>query len=170
MDIIISFGLFFLWTLLVYSMHRAAHIKNQYNLLRKIHLSHHKINYLERDNRRFKWYYMLFYFGSIYASLDVILMLTLPAFVVYFLYPRLGIYIIAFHYVYEVFLSEGALDHNPNITGKATRYFAWGKYHLTHHSDSRYNYGLMITLWDWVFKTRKKSNNSRHTVKTQLKA
>jgi sterol desaturase/sphingolipid hydroxylase (fatty acid hydroxylase superfamily) len=109
---------------------------------------------MNSNNRKFKWYYLFFYFGSIYATLDVLFMLTLPALIVYFIYPPLGIYILVLHYLYEVFLSEGALDHNPAIRGATTRFFAWGQYHLHHHRTWMSNYGLIITLWDNVFRTK----------------
>lgn len=146
-------GLFLLWTFLVYLMHRLAHIRHKHNLFHAIHLSHHKIDYLNANNRKFKWYYFFFYFGSLNATLDVLIMLTLPAFIVYFIYPPLGIYILIFHYLYEVLLSEGALDHNPAIKGRITSFFAWGEYHLTHHKTWVSNYGLVITFWDTIFKT-----------------
>ncbi len=149
------FGLFLLWTLIAYFMHRIAHFRHRLNPLYYIHLAHHKINYLTED-RKFKWYYLLFYFGSIRETLDILLILTLPAIFLFALFPRLGIYLLAYHYLYEAFLSEGLLDHNPRIHGKVTKFFSWGEYHLTHHRTWKYNYSLMITLWDHVFGTLKK--------------
>lgn len=153
MSVLQFIAFFLLWTLIVYWMHRLAHIRIWYNFLYYFHLAHHKINYFRQSNLKFKWYYLFFYFGSLRASLDVICMLTIPAFIVYFIYPKIGIYILIFHYIYEVFFSEGLLDHNSNITGTSTKLFAWGKYHLVHHKKWNYNFSLMITLWDWVFKT-----------------
>jgi len=147
-------SLFLLWTLMVYWMHRLARIKSQYNFLYKLHLAHHKINYQKEANLKFRWYYLFFYFGSIRASLDVFFMLTIPAFLIYLIDSRVGIFILIFHYLYEVFLSEGLLDHNPKITGRITHFFSWGKYHLTHHKKWGYNFSLMITIWDWVFRTQ----------------
>jgi len=146
--------LFLLWTLCIYFMHRIAHIKHRLNFLHTIHLNHHRINYW-KEGYRFRWYYLFFYFGSIYASLDVFFMLTVPALFVFLIYPKVGIYILLFHYFYEVFLSEGILDHNPKIKGKITKFFAWGDYHLTHHKNWKKNYSLIITLWDYVFRTIK---------------
>lgn len=153
-NILIFIILFMFWTLLIYAIHRLAHLRHKYNPLYKLHLYHHKINYLSSENRRFKWYYIFFYFGGIYETLDVLCMLTIPAVIVYIVSPTIGLYVLILHYLYEVFLSEGTLDHNPRITGKVTNVFAWGKYHLTHHRYWRYNYSLIITLWDWVFQTR----------------
>ncbi len=154
-------GLFLLWTLFIYCLHRLAHYRNKFNLLYKIHLYHHKVDYYNEANRKFHWYYLFFYFGGIRETLDVIFMLTLPAVFIYLLFPQYGIYILAFHYLYEVFLSEGALDHNPRIRGPATRFFSWGQYHLIHHKTWKFNYSLIITLWDYVFYTMKKPSNSK---------
>ena len=67
--------------------------------------------------------------------------------------PKAGRPLLAFHYIYEVFLSENQLDHNPKITGRVTRWFAWGDFHLQHHVHPKQNIGLMITLWDRLFGT-----------------
>lgn len=147
---------FFLWTMLVYLMHRVAHIKRRYNPFHWIHMAHHRINYWKPENRVFRWYYFLFFFGSIQATIDVVLILTIPAVTVCLIYPATGVYILVFHYIYEVFFSEGVLDHNPRIKGTVTRFFAWGDYHLWHHKNWKYNYGLMITLWDSIFGTKHK--------------
>jgi sterol desaturase/sphingolipid hydroxylase (fatty acid hydroxylase superfamily) len=153
-NILLFILLFMIWTLLVYIVHRLAHIRHRFNFLYHLHLYHHKINYLSAENRQFRWYYILFYFGGVYETLDVVCMLTIPALIVYSIFPVLGVYLLLLHYAYEVFLSEGTLDHNPEIRGKVTKVFAWGKYHLAHHKSWKYNYSLIITLWDWVFQTR----------------
>ena len=154
-NIFLFVTLFLLWTLLVYLMHRLAHIRHRANVLYYFHVAHHKVDYLKERNRKFKWYYLLFYFGGIRETLDVILILTIPLLIVCFIYPPLAVFLIGFHYIYEVFLSEGLLDHNPSVKGKVTQFFSWGNYHLTHHKTWRYNFSLMITLWDYVFKTKK---------------
>lgn len=158
LKITIILSLFLLWTLLVYLMHRLAHVRHTFNFLYKIHIYHHKIDYFKKENRRFKWYYMLFYFGGVYETLDVLFILTMPLLFIYILLPNLTIYLVIFHYLYEVFLSEGMLDHNPNVNGKITTVFSWGSYHLIHHKTWKYNYSLMITIWDRVFKTTKEIN------------
>ena len=159
-DFIATSLLFLAWTLLVYAMHRIAHWKIKGNFLRALHLAHHKVDYSNEINRRLKWYNLFFYFGSLNATLDVIMMLTLPAVMIFLLYPRLGAYILVFHYLYEVFLSEGVLDHNPKINGFVTKYFSWGDYHLEHHKRWNCNYSLMVTVWDRVFRTYRTPSKS----------
>jgi sterol desaturase/sphingolipid hydroxylase (fatty acid hydroxylase superfamily) len=155
LQIINFMGLFLLWTLIVYGLHRLSHIKHKFNFLYFIHIHHHRVNYSNASERKFNWRYLLFFFGSFYESLDVLITMTLPALVLYFIFPAYGAYILVFHYLYEVFLSENQLDHNPNISGVITNYFSWGKYHLKHHKDVRCNYSLIIPLWDFVFGTQK---------------
>jgi len=117
-NLLIAAGLVLLWTLQIYILHRLAHIRHPLNFLYHIHISHHKINYLKEENRQFKWYYFFFYFGGILETVDVLVTITIPAIIVYFIYPPVGVYILIFHYLYEVFFSEGVLDHNPAIKGK----------------------------------------------------
>jgi len=149
------FFVFMLWTFLIYFMHRLAHVKHKLNFLYFIHRHHHRVNYLSSKLRSFNWRHFLFYFGSIHESIDVLIMMTLPAILLCLLFPPYGLYILIFHYLYEVFLSESQLDHNPKITGAITNYFSWGKYHLYHHKNIQFNYSLIITFWDLIFKTRK---------------
>jgi len=139
-------------------MHRLAHSKHRLNFIHRIHLYHHKINYLDGGAPKFKWHFLFFYFGF-YETIDIVLILTLPAIFVYLLYPTTGVYLLIFHYFYEVLFSEGVLDHNPKITGKITRFFAWGEYHLTHHRYWKYNFGLLITFWDFIFGTQDKNKS-----------
>src|ERR1700744_2338404 len=132
--------LFLLWTFIVYVLHRLSHIKHKFNFLYFIHRYHHRVDYSIQNRRKFDWRYLLFYFGDFYESLDVICTMTLPAFILYLIFSKYGVYLLAFHYLYEVFLSEGQLDHNPRITGAITKYFSWGEYHLKHPKNVRYNY------------------------------
>ena len=162
MSFLIFLGLFLLWTLLVYFLHRLAHFRHKRNPLYRIHICHHRVNYFKEENRKFRWCYLLFYFGGLNETLDVLLVLTLPALVVYFIYPPTGVYILCFHYFYEVFFSEGLLDHNPKVKGGITKFFSWGQYHLTHHRTWKYNYSLIITLWDYVFSTKKRITPLRY--------
>jgi sterol desaturase/sphingolipid hydroxylase (fatty acid hydroxylase superfamily) len=103
----------------------------------------------------------LFYFGGVLETVDVLVTITIPAIIVYFIYPPVGIYILIFHYLYEVFFSEGVLDHNPAIKGRITAIFAWGDYHLSHHKNWNCNYGLLLTCWDHLFNTVKSPAKAR---------
>ncbi len=145
---------FLLWTFCSYWIHRCAHIHSHKNPLWLVHVAHHRIPYFKvQPVRKPALGQYFFWLGDLLTSLDVIMALTLPIVVITFIWPEYGIPLLIFHYFYEVYLSEGVLDHNGRLTGNITRYFAWGSYHLYHHADLNKNYGLMITLWDKVFGT-----------------
>lgn len=144
---------FLLWTLAIYWLHRLSHMRARWNPLWRIHRAHHRHPYLRRYEpagwpRAGQWFLWL---GDWESSLDVIVQMTIPLLVIAWIWPDVGVPLLVFHYLYELFLSESQLDHNPKITGRATRYFAWGDFHLHHHINPKHNYGLMITLWDRVF-------------------
>lgn len=147
---------FLLWTLASYALHRLAHVKSPYNPLFKIHLAHHKAEYGKEKNYDFKWpgwRSFVLWFGDLQSTLDVWITLIIPAIVVSILFTQTHFTVLIGVYLYEVFLSEHNLDHNPEITGPITRVLAIGQYHLTHHHYPKYNYGLYLTLWDIVFIT-----------------
>ena len=58
-----------------------------------------------------------------------------------------GYPIFIFHYIYEL------LEHNTSLSGKITKYFAVGQFHLEHHRKANTNFGFTITLWDHLFGT-----------------
>jgi sterol desaturase/sphingolipid hydroxylase (fatty acid hydroxylase superfamily) len=151
-------GTFLLWTLAIYWIHRLSHIHSRRNPLWRVHVAHHQINYLgslDPIDPLPKYLKYLFWFGSWKTTLDVVMVLTLPLVAIACFVPQYGILLLILHYFYEVFLSEGTLDHNPRIKGPVTKVFAWGHYHLLHHKNLKVNYGLLITLWDVVFGTAK---------------
>ncbi len=138
----------------MYLLHRLSHVKHRLNPLWKIHRAHHKVPYLSEDRELLPQpAQFLFWLGSWRLSLDVIIVMTLPLLVLTWFFPTQGLILLVFHYLYEVFLSEALLDHNPRIRGSLTRVFAWGHYHLYHHMNLKRNYGLVVTWWDWLFGT-----------------
>jgi sterol desaturase/sphingolipid hydroxylase (fatty acid hydroxylase superfamily) len=149
------FATFMVWTLLMYWMHRGSHLNHRRNPLWWVHTAHHRIPYLSRPpvSKLPTWPQFLWWLGSWRASMDVVLVMTLPLLLIALVVPQYGVPLLVFHYLYEVFFSEYLLDHNPRIRGAITRYFAWGDYHLHHHAHPRRNFGLLITFWDRVFGT-----------------
>jgi len=142
---------FLIWSLYSYIIHRIAHIPNKKNPLLKIHVVHHRVEY--DDSILPSWPNFFFWFGSWRASLDVWITLTLPVVVIAIIDPIPGLILLAFHYFYEIFFASNVIDHNPNIKGKITKFFAIGQYHVKHHEVYRSNYGFFITLWDHLFGT-----------------
>jgi hypothetical protein len=140
------------WTALAYGIHRLAHHKVRWNRLALVHRAHHEPAYLLRP-RPLRWQHLLFWFDTPAETLDVWFTLTLPALLIAALLPAQGPALLFFHYIYEVLLSDGRLDHNPAIDGPITRVLACGSYHLEHHRNPARHYGLILTLWDHVFRS-----------------
>ncbi|WP_068716447.1 sterol desaturase family protein [Vibrio tritonius] len=156
MEIVLKvIGYFFLWTLYSYICHVIAHVRFKYNFLQYFHMKHHAYNY--DDTFWPPWHDYFFWFGDFRSSMDVYFTFTLPLIVLTFFDPVPGAILLAFHYVYEVFLSRTVLDHNPKITGKITRFIPIGSFHLKHHTNVRCNFSFYITLWDYLFKTDEKA-------------
>jgi sterol desaturase/sphingolipid hydroxylase (fatty acid hydroxylase superfamily) len=146
---------FLAWTFLVYWMHRLSHIHHRHNPLWQLHRAHHMIPYLSQPTGSAapKIGQFFLWLGTWRTSLDVFLVMTMPAVFIAFFLPRFGIPVLVFHYCYEIFCSEYSLDHNPKVQGWLTRIFAWGDFHLFHHMMPKRNFSLIITLWDRVFFT-----------------
>ena len=146
---------FLSWTLMTYWLHRLAHIHSHKNPLWRLHRAHHKVPYLSAPTGSIwpKPGQFVLWLGNWRTSLDVIVLMTVPAILITLVFPRYGIPLLIFHYFYELFCSEYALDHNPKISGTVTKYFAWGDFHLYHHIAPKRNFGLMVTFWDRVFGT-----------------
>lgn len=142
---------FLLWTLYSYTIHYIAHQDFKYNFLRVCHLKHHEYRY-----ENLKWppfHDFFFWFGNWKGTLDVWITFTLPLIALLFIEFEVALCLLAFHYVYEVFLSRDILDHNPNIKGRITNFIPIGVYHMKHHRNFRQNYAFFVTLWDMLFGT-----------------
>lgn len=145
-------GVFLLWTFIIYWMHRLAHVRAPFNPLYRIHQGHHQQKY-DGTRQGFKIEYLWWNFGELRLAVDIIITQTIPLLILTWFFPSQGLVLLVFHYLYEVFLSEDYLDHNIHIQGDVTRFFAWGRFHMTHHHKPKYNYCLMVTLWDFLFRT-----------------
>jgi sterol desaturase/sphingolipid hydroxylase (fatty acid hydroxylase superfamily) len=146
---------FVLWTLYSYSIHVVAHMNFKWNFLRPLHLKHHSYRY-----SGIRWpplHDYFFWFGTWKGTLDVWITFTLPLLVLWFFEREVATVLLAFHYIYEVFLSRDILDHNPNIVGKITNVIPIGAYHYRHHSNYKCNYSFYICLWDHLFGTFEKN-------------
>ncbi len=144
---------FLLWTFWMYWIHRFVH-SGKIRFLKKNHAAHHAINYF-KENQKFDPLTLCFWFGNWRASLDVLVSMTLPLLIIVLLIGGNSWYLLLFHYFYEALLSEYILDHNKHIKGRLTKVFAWGEFHLKHHQNVKCNYGLLVCVWDYIFKTVK---------------
>ena len=118
---------FLIWSLYAYGMHVLAHYNPRRNPLFKIHKAHHLIKYHQLNKPSLPtWQNYLLWFGGLRESLDVWLTLILPALILALLLPSTGGVLLLLVYLYEVFLSETVLDHNPKIGGILQPYLLGG--------------------------------------------
>jgi sterol desaturase/sphingolipid hydroxylase (fatty acid hydroxylase superfamily) len=61
-------------------------------------------------------------------------------------------WISVFYYLWAALVQE-TIEHNPKFN--IYPYLTSGKWHLIHHRDTTYNYGLFFPIWDILFKTHK---------------
>jgi sterol desaturase/sphingolipid hydroxylase (fatty acid hydroxylase superfamily) len=152
-------ALFLLWTLAEYFLHRFMHINHSLNIFFHIHRHHHNIpieKLTAKTNRWPKFSYFFFWFDNLYETIEIVFGETIPALIIYYFDPECGIYILIFHYVYELLATDSLLEHNPEIKEKSViKYFAVGQFHLEHHRRANKNFGFTITLWDHLFGTYK---------------
>jgi sterol desaturase/sphingolipid hydroxylase (fatty acid hydroxylase superfamily) len=143
---------FLVWTLWSYAVHVAAHSRlAAFRPLRRVHRAHHAVRY--GPNRWPTWPTYLLWFGSWRATLDVLITFTAPLIGLSLVAPRIGVPLLVFHYIYEVFLAGSVLDHNPVITGPITQVVAIGAFHMRHHASPSCNFGFYVTAWDRLFRT-----------------
>jgi len=149
-EILLFATMFMVWLGMAYGIHRLAHWSTPWNLLHRLHAVHHQPGYL-RQTRRLRWHHFLLCFGSVSETLDIWFTLTLPLLLISLVLPVQGAMLLVFHYLYEIFCSDSQLDHNPSLSCPLTRVFAWGDYHLRHHSNPTGNFGLILTFGDHLF-------------------
>jgi len=144
---------FLIWTLIAYCIHRAAHIRSKANLLWYIHKAHHQKDYKNQRPSWPQWYEYFFCFGTTRRTLDIWIVFVIPLIVVTTVVGGKSWTLLPLYYLYEVFLADTVVEHNPKITGAITRFLSIGQYHLKHHAKPRVNYSFFIPLWDYVFGT-----------------
>jgi sterol desaturase/sphingolipid hydroxylase (fatty acid hydroxylase superfamily) len=150
---------FLTWTLAEYFLHRFMHYNHPLNIFFRIHRHHHNIQMeklTSKSNRWPKFSYFFFWFDNLYETVEIIFGETLPALIIYLIDPNCGVYILLFHYVYELLATDSLLEHNKEIRNPLIiNLFAVGQFHLEHHRISNKNFGFTITLWDHLFGTYK---------------
>jgi len=133
---------FLLWTLILYIIHRLAHV---IPLLKKYHFDHHRV--INLNEVKWNWNNLLLYNDTKYSTIDLWLTEVIPTFI--FSAVTGQWWIIIFYYWWAALIQE-RIEHNkffdmPVLTS--------GKWHLMHHGTGNYNFGLFISLWDRIFKT-----------------
>ncbi|MBN8521184.1 MAG: sterol desaturase family protein [Alphaproteobacteria bacterium] len=145
-------GALIIWSLVSYTLHYVSHMKFKNNLLWKTH-KHHHLNKYEGKRTLPEWKNFFFWFGSWGKTGDVLILYTIPALTISFLIGGGAYFLIIFHYIYEVFLADEALEHNKKIGKPITNFLAIGQYHMLHHQKIIGNYSSIFVIWDKLFKT-----------------
>ena len=138
---------FFLWTFMLYWLHRIAH-KNK--LIRFYHFRHHAlINKNIRNGIANKWHWnnLFLWNDDIQSTIDLWLTEVIPTILFSFITGQWWISI--FYYVWAAMVQE-TIEHNININYPL---LLSGRKHLIHHTTPNKNYGLFFPVWDKIFKT-----------------
>lgn len=146
--ILTGVGYFLLWTLVLYWVHRLAHMY-KIPFITKMHWDHHK-QITQGTYKGLHWTNLFLWTDSWKSTFDLWCTDVIPTII--FCWVTGQWWIGVFYYVWAAFFQE-ALEHNQKL--KLYPFLTTGSYHLIHHNDSRKNFGLFIPIWDIVFKTNK---------------
>lgn len=135
---------FFLWTLILYVIHRIVHVVP---FLKKIHFDHHL--YVTKHVGCMSWHWNnLFLFNDNWTSTADLWITEVTPTIIFCLMTG-SWWILCFYYIWAAFIQE-KLEHNPEIDLYP---FTSGKWHLIHHRNFKKNYGLFHPFWDRIFCT-----------------
>ena len=142
-------GYFLLWTLLIYWVHRLAHMFD-IPFVTRMHWDHHKM-VTQHTNKGWHWTNAFLFFDSWRSTLDNWFTETIPTIVFCIVFQQWWLLIA--YYLYAAFIQE-AIEHNPDWNFYP--FNTSGQWHLVHHEDSRVNFGVFFPIWDIIFGTRAK--------------
>ena len=137
---------FFLWTFVLYCIHRLAH---QMPVIKYWHWNHH--SYIVRHGSQgWRWNNLVLYNDTPSSTLDLYFTEVIPTVIFSWITGHWWIFI--GYYIWAAFFQE-ALEHNKNVD---VPLFTKGKWHMIHHTLHNKNYGLFLTIWDIIFRTYKR--------------
>lgn len=142
--------LFFVWTFILYWLHRFAH-KNKF--IRLYHLNHHALinnNLKQKISNKWHWNNLFLWNDNIKGTIDLWITEVIPTFLFSLLTGHWWIFL--FYYVWASMIQEN-VEHNININYP---FFLSGKKHLIHHIKPNKNYGIFFPIWDKLFGTYQK--------------
>ena len=139
---------FFIWTFMLYWIHRIGH-NNKF--VRQYHLDHHSLvlSQLKQNKQPTAWHWSnLFLFNDTWKStIDLWITEVIPSFLYSWITGQW--WIIIFYYIWAAIIQE-SIEHNPNVD---IPFFTSGRWHLIHHTTGVKNYGLFFPIWDKLFGT-----------------
>jgi sterol desaturase/sphingolipid hydroxylase (fatty acid hydroxylase superfamily) len=139
---------FFLWTLMIYWIHRLSH-SYRIPILSNFHREHHKFV----ANNKITWKFNnLFLFNDNWPStIDFWLTEVIPTIIFSVITGQYWL-LLAF-YIYAACLQEW-IEHNEKFN--AYPLHTSGQWHMLHHTSYPCNFGIGTPLWDYMFRTNKK--------------
>lgn len=139
-------AVFLLWTLVLYVIHRAAHYIPG---IREIHMDHHKF-ISKSGTPRWHWNNLFLFNDTWKSTADLWVSEVIPTLVIAAITGHWWIAVV--YYVWAAFFQEN-LEHNPEVNYPL---LTTGQWHLIHHRNGSYNFGLFFPIWDKVFGTERK--------------
>lgn len=136
---------FFIWTFVLYWIHRAVH---KIPGLNRFHADHH--SFIRKNKVKWHWSNLFLFNDTVKSTVDLWVTEVIPTIIVAFALN--APWLCLFYYLWAAFIQE-SIEHNdrfdlPLLTS--------GKWHLIHHARASKNFGLFFPLWDVLFRTNKK--------------
>lgn len=141
----IYIAIFFIWTLYLYLIHRACHTVS---FLKRIHRPHHA-QIRQNQTTHWHWTNLLLFTDTVGVTVDMWVTEIIPTMV--FASVTGHWWLCVLYYIWAAFFQE-PFEHNLNNDFYP---FTAGRWHLVHHKNLNYNYGLFLPIWDKIFRTEK---------------
>lgn len=142
-------AVFILWTFVIYWMHRLAHI---IPFIQEYHYDHHK--FVTKNTVDWHWSNLFLYNDTWKSTVDLWITEVVPTVVLSLMF---GWWLFVAYYLWAAFIQE-RIEHNENFNYYP---FTSGKWHMIHHRDKNYNYGIFFPVWDILFQTSKSLDDKR---------
>lgn len=138
---------FLLWTLLIYFMHRLAHVLPG---MTYFHQDHHLQTDLKTNNG-WHWSNIFLYNDTWKSTVDLWLTEVIPTLIFCYIFDVW--WLMVFYYLWSALVQE-AVEHNLKIN--LYPFLTSGRWHMIHHKYANKNYGIFFPIWDIIFRTWKK--------------
>ena len=140
---------FILWTFMIYWMHRIVHMI-YIPYLYEWHMDHHK--QVSQDKIvGLHWSNLFLYNDTWKSTLDLWAIEVIPTIIFCWIFNCWWIFFV--YWFWAAFIQE-AIEHNKNFD-----WYPWltsGKWHILHHNQSKFNFGVYFPIWDILLKTHKR--------------
>jgi len=147
MEVVIYPIMFFIWTCLLYWVHRICHVTPY---LKDIHWQHHQ--YVLGGQPQWMWQNIFLWSDDWGSTADLWVTEVIPTLAFCAVTGHWWIFV--WYWIWTGFIQEW-VEHNPKFDIWP---FSAGKTHLVHHKYWKNNYSLFFPIWDHVFGTYKEHN------------